>query len=121
MWTYKQSTGELSSPGGKVIATGYAGHGVGENNPADQEISGVGPLPEGLYDIGPLHDEPVEGVDCMLLTPQHGTNVYGRGPFLMHGDSSLHPGQASLGCIIMPHPVRLAVGQSEDKVLQVIA
>jgi hypothetical protein len=122
MWTYRQSTGELANADGEIIAVGYSGHGLGKDVPEEEEVSSVGPIPKGRYTIGSLHDEPGrEGPEVMLLSPQPGTNVFNRGPFLIHGDSRMHPGEASLGCIIMPYNIRLIVGQSSDKTLEVIA
>src|ERR1035438_5538324 len=36
------------------------------------------------------------------LTPESGTNTFGREGFLIHGDSVQNPGTASHGCIILP-------------------
>ena len=42
----------------------------------------------------------------MRLTPNPGTNTFGRGGFLMHGDNSLLNHTASEGCIIAPRGIR---------------
>ena len=42
----------------------------------------------------------------MALTPAPDTNTFGRDSFLIHGDSSEHPGAASRGCIILPRNIR---------------
>jgi len=56
-WVYDQKTGELShvSSTGKSteVGTGYSGRGKGLNNPKDQNLSGIGPIPQGKWHIGP--------------------------------------------------------------------
>jgi hypothetical protein len=46
--------------------------------------------------------------------------MFGRGLFLVHGDSIANPGEASEGCIIMPHGVRVNWLQTGDTI-EVIA
>lgn len=106
---------------GAVAFTGYSGSGAGKNNPAMQDVIGVGPIPQADYTIGPLEDSHQTGMDIMRLTPKPGSNVFGRSDFEMHGDSSAHPGMASHGCIIMAHAVRLYVAKSGDTDLRVTA
>jgi hypothetical protein len=121
MWTYQQSTGHLSRDG-KLIATGYSGHGAGLNNPAMQYVEGVGPLPQGEYLIGAPHN-PIDhlGPIAMPLTAKAGTDTRGRSAFFMHGDNAAADHSASDGCIIMPPQVRAAVRDSGDHDLTVIA
>ena len=57
----------------------------------------------------------------MHLWPDAANQMFGRGDFLLHGDSIEHPGCASKGCIIMPRDVRQQVWQSGDRELQVFA
>jgi hypothetical protein len=57
----------------------------------------------------------------MPLDPDPNNNMYGRDGFMIHGDSISNPGAASEGCIIMPHFARIAIANSTDKSLQVIA
>jgi len=118
-WTYNQASGVLSHDG-EVIATGYSGHGLGENNPSLQDEPMVGPIPQGRYQIGPSFDSETHGPMVMRLTPEPDTNTFGRGGFLIHGDSILKPGSASLGCVIMPRLVRVEISASDDKVLEVV-
>jgi hypothetical protein len=119
MWTYKQATGELSHDG-VLVGTGYSGFGAGKNNPADQAIPDVGPIPTGNWIIeGPPFDSAEHGPYVMRLTPEQGTNAHGRSGFLLHGDSVEHPGAASRGCIVMPRPIREQVWASGDRKLQV--
>src|SRR5258708_6996311 len=106
MWIYVQRTGNLYDKHGELTGTGYSGHDVGKNNPADQGTANLGPVPQGDYYIGGPFDSPTHGPYCLRLTPAPTTNTLGRSGFLMHGDSIKHPGMASEGCIIMPRPVR---------------
>ncbi len=98
-WTYSQSTGELRH-NGKLVATGYSGIGVGQNNSAFQSSHDVGPVPMGTYAIGAPFHHPHAGSYAMRLTPMAGTNTFGRTGLMIHGDSITHPGRASTGCII---------------------
>lgn len=117
MWTYRQSTGILTHD--NVFAgAGYSGHGEGRNNPEMQPVHNVGPIPQGLYRIGPVHDTDSHGPIVMALEPQ-GHNALGRSGFLLHGDNIKH--DASEGCIIMPRQVRTEVSKSYDRDLTVIA
>jgi hypothetical protein len=118
-WVYFQSNGELMYKGA-LVGTGYAGFGEGMNNPNDQAIPNVGPIPAGLYTIGPAFTHPAAGPITMRLTPQDGTNTLGRDGFLMHGDTASQDHTASHGCIVMPRTVRAAVAVSNDRTLNVI-
>jgi hypothetical protein len=117
VWTYKQSTGELSHDGAHV-ATGYSGHGAGRNNPALEGVARVGPLPRGFYTIGPAHDTALHGPVVMALTPDPGQDEHGRDAFLMHGDKKNH--DASLGCLIYDPLTRRKVAASPDRRLHCI-
>jgi len=117
MFTYKQTNGMLDHDG-VPVGMGYSGHAEGRNNPAMQAVHNVGPIPQGLYTIGPPHDTPTHGPHVMALTPA-GHDALGRSGFLMHGDNVKH--DASLGCIIMLRTVRDQVSSSVDKQLTVVA
>lgn len=120
MWIYKQSTGELFRGGAKV-AIGYSGAGPHKNKPEDERLAFQGPIPAGRYEISaPFHSD-AKGPVVMHLHPVDGQEMHGRGGFLIHGDSIAAPGTASHGCIILPRPVRLAIGASGDAELEVIA
>lgn len=122
MFTYKISTGELTASNG-VVSKGYSGAaGIGKNNPAEESVPDVGPIPEGEYTIqGPPFDTPTHGPFVLRLVPKPSNTMYGRSGFLMHGDSLLKPGTASEGCIIMSFTIRQAVWASGDTDLLVIA
>lgn len=123
MFTYSQTTGELSH-NGQSLGTGYSGHGDGVNNPACQNMPMVGPIPLGKYQIGPEFTHPKAGPICMRLTALPGTVTFGRDGFMMHGDNSLGNRSASEGCIIMPRLTRIqvaALSAGGDNTLNVVA
>lgn len=118
-WVYNQSNGKLFHDG-QEIAEGYSGAGPGKNNGAMQGVPDVGPIPIGEYEIGQPFDSETHGPVCMHLSPIDGTDTLGRGGFLIHGDSIAAPGTASKGCVILPRPVRVQIGASDDRTLQVV-
>lgn len=112
MWKYSQTTGNLYINGDDVpIAVGYSGFGQGKDNPDLQDVHNVGPIPVGLYNIGPAYDHPELGPVVMNLEPTITTNTFGRSEFRIHGDSKEHPGSASHGCIILPRSIRDWIAQ----------
>lgn len=121
MWTYVQNSGALLDPTGKLLATGYSGAGVDKNVPADANVENMGPLPCGFYTIGPPENTIEHGPYVLTLTPDPANQEFGRGGFLMHGDSIQHPGCASKGCIVMPHVTRVTVWESGDTRLEVVS
>lgn len=120
MWVYEQLTGRMTKDGGTVLARGYSGAGEGKNNPTEENVREVGPIPEGFYDI----EEPIWsdklGPYVMALFPDAGNHMYGRSAFYIHGDSKENPGHASEGCIILPRFAREVIWQSTDHRLQVV-
>lgn len=128
MWIYSQRTGLLfhrATEAGvaSIFATGYSGHGEGVNNPDLQNVAGVGPLPQGQYQIEAPFDSPNTGPYALRLTPLPGTETFGRSDFEMHGDLVGHEGEhlASHGCLIFARTVRETVWQSGDHLLTVVA
>lgn len=117
--TFSQSTGVLTL--GAIKATGYAGHGDGKSNPAMQNVPNVGPLPRGWYtvDLQPFQ-HPRCGAYCLRLDPDESNEMFGRGGFLIHGDSCEHPGQASHGCIVVGPETRRAIVATGESRLQVV-
>ncbi len=116
-WKYDQSSGELRY-NGALIGTGYAGSGVGKNNPKMEHVADVGPIPKGEYKIGPSYKSATGlGPIVMDLDPV-GHNALGRTLFRIHGDNST--GTASEGCIIMPRSVREKISNSQDRILEVV-
>jgi hypothetical protein len=118
-WTYSQSTGHLTH-NGESVGTGYSGHGAGRNNPAEENVKNVGPIPKGEYTIGPAYTDPVRGPIVMRLTPSGGQNMFGRDGFLIHGDNSKMDGSASDGCIILGPTIREQISKSTDRKLTVV-
>ncbi|MFP6562319.1 tlde1 domain-containing protein [Paraburkholderia sp. B3] len=117
-WTYIQSTGSLTDPQGHPIASNtYSGAGLGRNNGAMGQTPNVGPIPRGRYSIGNARHSPHTGPVSMDLTPQAGTNMFGRSAFLIHGDNLTHT--ASNGCISLPRTVRDQINRSTDRELVV--
>jgi len=128
MWTYRQRTGELLRDS-VLVGRGYSGWddgdgvpepGEGKNDPDEQERRHVGPIPVGLYVIGPAFTHPTKGELVMRLIPKPGTNTFERSGFLLHGDSRRRPGAGSEGCIVQLYDVRLLVAESEDHDLEVV-
>ncbi|EGT5660680.1 tlde1 domain-containing protein [Cronobacter dublinensis] len=118
-WIYHQSSGKLFR-NGKLMGTGYAGKDAGKNAPDLQGTADIGPLPRGKYTIGAPFHHPHTGNYSMRLTPAASNHMFGRSGFLIHGDSTAHPGEASNGCIIMPLNVRHAIWSSGDRHLEVV-
>lgn len=118
-WLYVQSTGQLFRPDGSLCGTGYAGTHDGRNNPLMQEIHNIGPLPVGFYTFATAVDGTHLGPTAIPLEPDPLNQMYGRSAFFMHGDSVTH--DASHGCIIMGHDVRIEVAEHANELLRVIA
>jgi Protein of unknown function (DUF2778) len=118
-WQYQQSTGELSY-NGEFEGTGYSGTGVGWNNPAQETVPNVGPIPTGNYMIGAAYDD-IGGLGpCVMhLDPDEDTDTYDRSLFRIHGDNVNH--DASHGCIILGPAIRRKIAASADRALVVIA
>lgn len=122
-WQFQISTGVLTD-GQKRIEC-YSGlAGQWKDNPSDTSITDYGPIPVGHYVIGNAFDDPSHGPCVMRLTPEAGTDTFGRSGFLIHGDSKAHPGAASHGCIVTcgpdPRGDREYINASTDKELQVV-
>ena len=119
MWKYEQASGQLSRDGANIVR-GYSGAGEGKNNPEDQEIHNVGPLPRGSYTITAPHDTVTHGPYVLPLTPDPANEMFGRAGFLIHGDSVVSPGTASEGCLIFPRNIRERIWTSGDTALTVV-
>ncbi|WP_230969342.1 tlde1 domain-containing protein [Nitrogeniibacter aestuarii] len=118
-WVYDQSDGTLLHDGKPVPnAVGYAGKGAHKNRPASENLKNLGPIPKGQWLIGGYTNS--KGPLTITLTPNAGTNTFGRTAFRIHGDSIKNPGTASEGCIIMPYSVRTAIINSGDHDLEVV-
>lgn len=120
-WTYTQDKGELTDASGSLKGTGYSGNTWGLNNPAAQFQVGVGPIPVGLYTIGPPHS-PIDhlGPLALPLWPDRANMMHGRSGFFAHGDNSALNHSASHGCIVLGHSVRVMLNESKDRLLTVV-
>lgn len=122
MWTFESSTGKMFWPSSDKSAQGYSGHGEGKNKPLLQTAKDVGPIPTGIWHIGPAFTHPHLGPLVMPLLPAHGTNTYGRDHFYIHGENaSRPPGLASKGCIVLDHWTREAIADGKDRLLVVVS
>ena len=94
MWTFVSCNGSLYQPTGELLCTGYSGHGPGVNNPDMQNIEDVGPIPVGLYLLGPLEENHEKlGKDVIALHPFAINQMFGRSGFFIHGDEMEHAGE----------------------------
>jgi hypothetical protein len=117
-WIWDQSAGTMT--GGNSVYHGYSGHDLGKNNPSMQAAKAIGPLPRGQYKMTGIGNSPNTGPNTITLVQTAG-DTCGRGDFRIHGDSLAHPGEASHGCIILPPQVRIAIWNSGDHALEVVA
>ena len=118
-WEYSQKTGVLSH-NGQNAGRGYSGKmGIWRNNPAMETVKNKGPIPRGQYRIGAAIKHAAKGPITMSLSPI-GHVAHGRTAFLIHGDSTKNPGDASEGCIVLGPHIRQRVAASGDAVLNVV-
>jgi RHS repeat-associated protein len=131
-WIYQQSTGRIwhntaDNTAMVRVGVGYAGHGVGLNNPAYQGVPNVGPLPQGTYTIGPQRTHVIDNGQVhipgsMRLTQISG-NTFDRGGFFIHGARTGHynsnPTDSS-GCIVVKSNIRNKIAKSKDNCLEVV-
>lgn len=125
MWLWDQSAGKLYRDG-MFVTVGYAGKGRGKNNPNMQGVPGIGPIPQGRWNIGAPYNSKNTGPFTLTLTAVDGTtddrhDPTGRSAFRIHGDSIKAPGTASKGCIILPRIIRERIWRSGDRDLSVVA
>jgi hypothetical protein len=119
---YVQNTGRLSVPAyGDVPEQTFqchAGQGEGLNNPRMQNVAMKGPLCVGKYHFGPFQDGSAYGPSfarlgkfISRLTPEEGTQLFGRKDFCFHGGANppTVPPTDSEGCIVTDHVARQAV------------
>ncbi len=117
-WKYSQTSGKLLSPAGSVVGVGYSGRGTGLNNPAEQAVEGVGPIPQGDWAIGSFFDDAGgKGPLVAHVMPMPGTETHGRSGFMIHGDNGAANHTASEGCIILPRGLREQIMGSNDRTL----
>ena len=114
---YSQSDGEINV-NGNFEGYGYSGCGGGRNNPDAEKLHNSGPIPRGLWIIGPMRDGGHLGPFVFDLTPMPETETFGRSLFRIHGDNITH--NASLGCIIAGRAIRLMIWHEGITRLEVV-
>ena len=119
MFTYSQSTGHFCHDD-LLLCEGYSGFGIGKNNPSEQSVKKVGPIPVGSYQISTPFDSVDFGPICFYLAPDKSNVMYDRSGFLIHGDSIKNPGNASHGCIVLQHSTRSVIAAINPRRLLVI-
>ena len=120
MLTYSQSTGDISFGEG-LLGHGWAGRGDGKNNPEMQHVRCTGPLPRGFYALGAWEEHHGHlGPIVAALTPDSDNVMFGRDAFYIHGPSSTHYGEESMGCIVLPNILRRAVRATGANRLEVV-
>ena len=120
-WKYYSLSGQILTPSGTYLATGYSGNGKGLNSPHMESVHNIGPIPRGKWDIGDFFDdEEGKGPVVANLEPRDGTETFGRSEFMIHGDNQAANDTASEGCIVAPRFVRAAMRVSPVKLLTVL-
>jgi len=118
-WTWSQSAGRMSR--GQTLMAGYSGGGPGKDNPLMQDVSNVGPIPQGAWIMTSVEQTGGPSPFTIMLVADAGTQTFGRCGFRIHGDSINAPGTASHGCIIMARADREVIWDSGDHDLTVVA
>lgn len=119
-WRYHQRSGDLFDPKGHFRVRGYSGFGLGKNNPVEEAVAGIGPIPCGRWKMTAMRANGGSvGPYAIFLEPV-GHNAHGRSLFRVHGDSVSAPGTASHGCIILPRSLRLEMWASADNEIEVV-
>ena len=123
-WGYNSRTGAVrTSNGGHWTAAdiGWSGRGEGLNNPLQEHVHGVGPIPRGNWRMTELIlADPHTGLFTIVLTPCEGTQVFGRDGFRIHGANEGNPKESSHGCIVLPRWWRERIWFSGDRDLEVV-
>lgn len=104
-----------------MFAIGYAGAFGYSNKPQFQNLKYKGPLPCGLYSMGPAIDHSKLGPVAIPLQPSPENEMFDRGDFYIHGDNVINPGHGSDGCICAPRFARERLNASEDRLIEVVA
>ncbi len=122
-WEYNQRTGNIVHRGnnGRITpgsgSNGYSGAPGFVNDPNAESRRSQGPIPRGSYTINPQINSENTGVGVLPLTPNPGTNTFGRDNFQIHGDNPRLNQTGSEGCIILPRNVRNRINGSGDNQL----
>jgi len=136
-WEYSQSTGNLTyvddyNNNRTPTDEGYSGTGAGLNNPDRQDERNIGPVPRGMYTIGPqenyIVDRDPDRIEndnytlwgSMPLIPDSDTELHGRSGFMIHGDNQAGNNTASQGCPVFGPKTRNRITNSGDNRLRVV-
>lgn len=84
----------------RPLGTGYSGAPGHINRPSSVSIRSKGPVPPGVWYLARAPWSR-RGPQVISLTPDVGTQTYGRTAFLIHGDNKRQNQTASAGCIIL--------------------
>lgn len=93
----------------------------GQNNPDDQEIANIGPIPRGRYRISDIDHHSSKGRLVLDLDPlpksasYPGTNTFHRSNFRIHGANPLFPNDSSEGCIVIALDARNKINDIVSK------
>lgn len=111
--SYAQLTGHIEL-NNSLLGVGYSGHASGLNNPDDEAIPDIGPIPRGEWRIARWDDHHGDkGPQVAVLEPvEH--DAHGRTGFLIHGDNSALDHTASRGCVIAARTIRDALRSSGE-------
>lgn len=137
MWKFVVTAGQMFRPDGSLLGPCYSGGDLGTrpdaiNNPADEGLKNVGPLPAGTYTFGCLVHNSHLGPVAIRLDPVPDENgslawMMKRGGFYVHmglrsdvvGD--IRREAASEGCIVgLSEPAIMEMWNSADHRLQVV-
>ncbi len=118
MFMFSSESGRFWAPDGSQLTIGYSGTAEGRNNPSLEDHPSLGPIPRGYYLIGAPYTHLHLGPLVMNLTPDLGTDTFGRSLFRIHGNNAKN--DASHGCVILNKQTRFLVSQSSDHELNVI-
>ncbi len=126
-WAYFQASGQLwyvnKTLGMRIfVDKGYSGRKEGLNNPSMQNITDVGPIPQGTYTIQRQQTNWTragkELEASMRLTESPLNLMWDRGGFLLH-QGNFSTMNSSTGCIVLPLETLNLIGNSGDRTLRV--
>lgn len=115
---FSTESGRFWAKDGTQLTIGYSGTAEGRNNPSLEDKPNLGPIPRGVYTIGPVYTHELLGPLVMDLIPEPDTKTFGRSLFRIHGNNLEN--DASHGCVILNKQTRFLVSQSSDHELRVV-
>lgn len=118
---------------GRLAGVGHSGRAWGKNKPFDPDarmpdradltqVRNLGVMPAGWYKLGPVFQHARLGPLTIAITPEPGTQTFGRSGFFCHGAGS-DPDQDSKGCPVLGHFEREGIAAAVaagNKRLQVV-